>query len=100
MTEPTTKHGTTLTEQLDAKKDLSGEIIPPPQPQTAEILAAAPGEPLLPLSFTLKEIGATAACIVTSVRSGWIKNPSDLNIVNSVLRKIHDAKVQYVKNNP
>lgn len=97
---PTTAIGTTLTEQIDAKKDESGETLPVPTPLPVEIIPPAPGEKLLPLALSLKEIGVVAASMQTSVHSGWIKNPSDLNTVNSVLRKIHDAKVQFVKENP
>lgn len=97
MTEATTKVATTLTEQIDTRRDESGETIPVPQPLVAEIMVPAPGEALLPLSLTLKEIGAVSASILTGVKSGWIRDPSALNIVNSVLRKCHDAKALYVK---
>ena len=100
MTESTTSSATTLTEQIDSKKDESGESVPVPAAQPAEIQQPAPGEALLTVQLTLKEIGATSACIATSVHAGWIKNLSDLNTVNSVLRKFHDAKQQYVKEHP
>ena len=62
--------------------------------QTAEALAPAPGEMTLTVTLTLSETGAIAASLQTCVHSGWVRQPSDLNVVNSVLRKLHDAKLE------
>lgn len=100
MTEAMTKAATTLTELLDRQREQGAETIPDQLPQNAEVQQPGPDEHLLTVSLTLKEIGAISACVQTSVHSGWIKAPSDLNTVNSVLRKFHDAKVIYVKEHP
>ncbi len=102
MTESMTKTGTTLTEELDAKRaqEKEIEVIPPPPVLPAEVLPPAPGEALLSLSLSLSEIGCIAASLQTAVHSGWIKQATHVNTVNSVLRKFHDAKVQYVKEHP
>ena len=66
----------------------------------AEALSPAPGEQTLTLTFTLNETGAIAASLQTCVHSGWVRQPSDLNTVNSVLRKIHDAKLELAEKLP
>ena len=68
--------------------------VPERPAQTAETLAPALGEMTLTVTLTLTEIGAIAASLQTCVHSGWVRQPSDLNVVNSVLRKLHDAKLE------
>ena len=107
MTEPTMKIETI---QADEPRLLAPETpkptenldeVIPPKPQTpAEVLPPAQGEPLLRVELTLAEIGAVTASIQTCVHSGWIRQASALNVVNSVLRKFHDAKLQFAKDNP
>ena len=75
-------------------------VIPPKPVAVAEVLPPAPGEDLLALSLTLAECGAIGASLQTCVHSGWVRQPSALNVVNSVLRKLHDAKLQYAKEHP
>ena len=69
-------------------------IVPERPAQTAEALPPAPGEATLTVTLTLSETGAIAASLQTCVHSGWVRQPSDLNVVNSVLRKLHDAKLE------
>ncbi len=68
--------------------------VPPASVPVAEALAPAPGEMTLTVTLTLTETGAIAASLQTCVHSGWVRQPSDLNVVNSVLRKLHDAKLE------
>lgn len=72
------------------------EVIPAPPTRVAEVQPAQPGEATLPLALTLSEIGAIAASLQTAVHAGWVREPQQLNVVNSVLRKFHDAKEQLV----
>ncbi len=74
--------------------------VPERPAQTAEALAPAPGEATLTVTLTLTEIGAIAASLQTCVHSGWVRQPSDLNVVNSVLRKLHDAKLELAQRLP
>jgi hypothetical protein len=55
---------------------------------------------MLTLTLTLNEVGAIAASLQTCVHSGWVRQPSDLNTVNSVLRKLHDAKLELAERLP
>ena len=55
---------------------------------------------MLPFELTLSEVGCIAASIQTSVRSGWIREPSHLNVANSVLRKFHEAKLKLAETLP
>jgi hypothetical protein len=66
----------------------------------AEIVPPAPGEATLNMTLSLSEVGCIAASIQTSVRSGWIRQPSDLNVANSVLRKFHEAKLKLAETLP
>ncbi len=102
MTDDMMKTATTLTEALDAQRaqNAETEVIPEKPPAIAEILPPVPGEAPLTLLLSLSEIGCIVASIQTSVRSGWIRQPSDVNVANSVLRKVHEAKLQYVKEHP
>ena len=75
-------------------------IVPERPAQPAEALAPAPGEQVLTLTLTLSETGAIAASLQTCVHSGWVRQPSDLNVVNSVLRKLHDAKLELAERLP
>ncbi len=93
MTEPLT------TPRTAEAGDPDGPI-PQPAPREAEVLPPAAGEPLLTLTLSLAEIGCVAASLQTCVQWGAIKQPSLLNVVNSVLRKFHDAKQRYVQENP
>ena len=70
-----------------------GPVPAKPAPE-AVALPPAPGETTLPLTLTLSEVGAISASLQTCVHSGWVRQPSDLNVVNSVLRKLHDAKLE------
>ena len=69
-------------------------IVPERPAQLAVALPPAPGEMTLTVTLTLTETGAVAASLQTCVHSGWVRQPSDLNVVNSVLRKLHDAKLE------
>jgi hypothetical protein len=86
------------TESPDSRRDTTTqeEVIPPRAALVAEALPHAPGEQMLTLTLTLAEVGAIAASLQTCVHSGWVRQPSDLNVINSVLRKIHDAKLVLV----
>ena len=66
----------------------------------AEVLPPAPGEPVLTFELTLTEVGCIAASIQTAVRSGWVREPSHLNVANSVLRKFHEAKLKLAETLP
>ena len=74
--------------------------IPAKPPALAEIVPPAPGEPLLHFELTLTEVGCIAASIQTAVRSGWVREPSHLNVANSVLRKFHEAKLKLAETLP
>ncbi len=74
--------------------------VPAEAPKEAEVLPPAPGEIMLPLTLTLAEIGACAASLQTCVQWKAITQPSQLNVVNSVLRKFHDAKQKYIQEHP
>ncbi len=74
--------------------------VPPASVPVAEALAPAPGEMTLTVTLTLTETGAIAASLQTCVHSGWVRQPSDLNVVNSVLRKLHDAKLELAERLP
>jgi len=74
--------------------------VPAKPPRAAEVLPPAPGEPLLAFELTLSEVGCIAASIQTAVRSGWIREPSHLNVANSVLRKFHEAKLKLAEKLP
>jgi len=104
MTASGTRAEISLTEKLDEKRkseEISkDETIPAKPLPSAEVVPPKQGEGQLTLVLTLTEIGAIAACIQTSVHAGWIRHTSDVNTVNSVLRKFHDAKMLFVKENP
>ena len=74
--------------------------VPAAPEQPAVALPSSPGEATLTLTFTLNEVGAIAASLQTCVHSGWVRQPSDLNTVNSVLRKLHDAKLELAERLP
>jgi hypothetical protein len=74
--------------------------VPATPEQPAVALAPNPGEATLTLTLTLNEAGAIAASLQTCVHSGWVRQPSDLNTVNSVLRKLHDAKLELAERLP
>jgi hypothetical protein len=76
------------------------EVIPAKPIALAEVQPPKPGEAQLDVQLTLSEIGAITASIQTCVHSGWIRQTSALNVVNSVLRKFHDVKLQYAKDHP
>lgn len=101
MIESTTKGVTTLTEAIDAKRAqdaLSAEEMIPPKPiPIAEVLPPSPGSPLLNVVLSLDELGCIAASIQLCVHVHAIAQPSALNVANSVLRKIHDAKMELVR---
>ena len=84
----------------DQDEQAQDGVIPPKPTALAEILPPAPGEPLLAFELTLSEVGCVAASIQTSVRSGWIREPSHLNVANSVLRKFHEAKLKLAETLP
>jgi hypothetical protein len=87
------------TPQTGESGDPDGPI-PATAPKVAEVLPPAPGEPLLAFELTLSEVGCIAASIQTSVRSGWIREASHLNVANSVLRKFHEAKLKLAETLP
>jgi len=74
--------------------------VPAKPPAVAEIMPPAAGEAVLSFELTLSEVGCIAASIQTSVRSGWIREPSHLNVANSVLRKFHEAKLKLAETLP
>ena len=74
--------------------------VPEKPAEPAQALAPSPGEAMLTLTLTLNEVGAIAASLQTCVHSGWVRQPSDLNVVNSVLRKLHDAKLELAERLP
>ena len=74
--------------------------VPEKPAEPAVALPPAPGEMTLTVTLTLTEIGAIAASLQTCVHSGWVRQPSDLNVVNSVLRKLHDAKLELAERLP
>jgi hypothetical protein len=74
--------------------------IPAGAAKVAEIQPPAPGEPVLDMQLTLSEVGCIAASIQTAVRSGWVREPSHLNVANSVLRKFHEAKLKLAETLP
>ncbi len=87
------------TTQTPDAGDLDGPV--PTRPTAlAEVLPPAPGEAVLPFELTLSEVGCIAASIQTSVRSGWIREASHLNVANSVLRKFHEAKLKLAETLP
>jgi len=89
----------TTTQQSESGDPPDGPV-PASPPKIAEIVPPAPGEPLLAFELTLSEVGCIAASIQTSVRSGWIREPSHLNVANSVLRKFHEAKLKLAETLP
>jgi len=74
--------------------------VPAAPAELAVALPPSPGEATLTLTLTLNEVGAIAASLQTCVHSGWVRQPSDLNTVNSVLRKLHDAKLELAERLP
>jgi hypothetical protein len=82
------------------KDDQPDGPIPAKPVALAEILPAAPGEPAITCELTLTEVGCIAASIQTAVRSGWVREPSHLNVANSVLRKFHEAKLKLAETLP
>ncbi len=93
MTEPST------IQPIAESGDPDGPV-PQEPPKLAEILPPGPGEIQLHLTLTLAETGCIAASLQTCVQWRAITQPSQLNIVNSVLRKFHDAKQKYVEEHP
>jgi hypothetical protein len=90
-----------MTQQSPPSGDQVEDGPVPAQPTpVAEIQPPAPGEPLLSFELSLSEVGCIAASIQTSVRSGWIREPSHLNVANSVLRKFHEAKLKLAETLP
>ena len=70
----------------------------PVQPtKLAEIQPLKPGEQILTLMLSLSEVGCIAASLQTCVHAGWIREASQLNVANSVLRKFHEAKLKLIE---
>ena len=86
-----------MSEKTDT--DPQDGVIPAAPAREAEVQPAQPGEATLTLLLTLSEIGVIAASLQTSVHAGWIKQISHVNLANSVLRKFHEAKLHYVREN-
>jgi hypothetical protein len=89
-----------IREEIQLGTEPQDGIIPPDPPRPAEALPPAPGEIVLNLSLSLAEIGVIAASLQTCVHWKAVTQPSQLNVVNSILRKIHDAKLAWVKEHP
>jgi hypothetical protein len=63
----------------------------------AEILPPPVGQKLLTLELSLDEMACVASSIQLCVHVHAISQPSALNVANSVLRRIHNAKLKYVE---
>jgi len=101
VTEDLTKIITPLSvPKLDETSSPEDGVIPPRPKLLAEVQPPKPGQALLDVQLTLDEMGAISASIQTCVHSGWIRQTSALNVVNSVLRKFHDIKARYVQEHP
>ena len=95
-----TENGPALTQTTAETGEISSAPAGPVPSQPlllAEIQPPAPGEQLLDVPLLLSEIGMIAASLQTCVHAGWIREPSRLNLANSVLRKFHEAKLKLVE---